>query len=589
MTSIIFSKINDLSIQKKLLLSYIVVVFIPVLIVGIVLTKNITKMSVDSAIKESSNSIERIDSRLHEAMRVAEDITCRTKIDSNIERILVKNYLNILEYFEDYSTYKEFDKYKNYYKEIFDIKLYTSNNSIQNSGQFLIDTEIKENDWYMKSIIYDKNMFWDNIKTNGGKYYLSLISQIRGVQSDNYLGVLVVNLNPLFIESLLKDERYDSFIIDENATLISSNSINIGGIEKNREYDFLFLKNIKNEEIIKYNNSEMKCIIKKINFPVNNKELKIISLIPLEEIEDKVSRETKIGLVLIIGSLLIASIVVILFSYLISSRIKKLSNDMHRITEGDLKFVPQIVGNDEIGKLSKDMGIMLKSLNQLISEVYLANMQKSQLIIKQREIKLKMLANQINPHFLFNVLETIRMKAICNNEFEIAEVVKRLAKIMRRNLEIKNDFILVSEELELIVAYLEIQKFRFADRINYQINVDVKHKGYKILPMIIQPIVENAVIHGLESKGEKGIIKINFKEIDEILIIEVEDNGNGISNEKLETLIESLEDNEENEGRIGLKNIHQRIQLQYGNKFGLKISSELSSGTCVKIILLKEI
>ena len=140
---------------------------------------------------------------------------------------------------------------------------------------------------------------------------------------------------------------------------------------------------------------------------------------------------------------------------------------------------------------------MVKSMQQLINEAYEAKIQSETFKLNQMEAEFKTLASQINPHFLYNTLETIRMKAYCNNDKETADLVKKLGKFMRRCLEVKDGMVTLESELEFTKSYLELQSARFGDRVSYSIYCEVD-TNYKILPLIIQPIVENAFVHGIE-------------------------------------------------------------------------------------------
>jgi two-component system sensor histidine kinase YesM len=179
------------------------------------------------------------------------------------------------------------------------------------------------------------------------------------------------------------------------------------------------------------------------------------------------------------------------------------------------------------------------------------------------------------------------MKAHLNGDEEIAEVTKLLGKLMRKNLEIGNEIVTIESEIELVKSYLDIQIFRYGDRINYEINYESEDiKAYKILPLIIQPIVENSIVHGLESKQGGGNVKINLAWKHSNLVITVEDNGGGISAEKLDDILVSFDQLEETPGKhVGLKNVHQRIKLFYGENFGLRIYSGTGVGTRIEMYL----
>jgi two-component system sensor histidine kinase YesM len=248
----------------------------------------------------------------------------------------------------------------------------------------------------------------------------------------------------------------------------------------------------------------------------------------------------------------------------------------------------KIDGNDEIGQLYDDLNIMVESINKLINEVYLGEIQKEQLKLRQKEAEFKMLANQINPHFLYNTLETIRMKAFCNGDKEIADIVKKLGKIMRRNLEVSGKEVTLKSELELIEGYLQIQSMRFEGMVSYEMNIEdnIDTESYKILPLLLQPVVENAFIHGLEEKRNKGTIIINIFIKEKLLIVKICDDGVGIKLERLQEINKKLDCFEENNGKsIGLMNVNQRIKMYYGGEYEMKIESEFGKGTIVTLFL----
>lgn len=259
---------------------------------------------------------------------------------------------------------------------------------------------------------------------------------------------------------------------------------------------------------------------------------------------------------------------------------------MNKVVNGDLNISNNFKGKDEIGELYEDLNSMITSIKQLIHEVYEERLIKEQLKNRQQEIEFKMLASQINPHFLYNTLETIRMKAHFNGQEEIAEIVKMLGKLMRRNLEVKHSKVSLESELELVRSYLEIQKARFEDRVEYIINVNTDISDCYVLPLLLQPIVENTFVHGFEGKGDKGIIEIDINAYEDKLVISVSDNGSGIDDKKLEEIKQKLEKNEcEIEESIGLCNVNGRIKLYYGTEYGLNIESKLNMGTKVSIYL----
>ena len=235
------------------------------------------------------------------------------------------------------------------------------------------------------------------------------------------------------------------------------------------------------------------------------------------------------------------------------------------------------------------LAISLIFILQIVNEVYVQKLQKEQLFSRQKEMQLKILSGQINPHFLYNTLETIRMMALGKKEKEIAATIKMLSQLLRQSLSVNDKTIPLEKELELVRNYLVIQKLRFGSRMNYSINMEIDPGACSILPLLIQPLVENSLIHGLETRQTGGYISIAIKAQDETLCIDVSDNGTGIEPERMERLRSALVSGEDTaDGWIGLINVNRRIRLYYGPDFGLTVCENPESGTRVIMVIPKE-
>lgn len=200
-----------------------------------------------------------------------------------------------------------------------------------------------------------------------------------------------------------------------------------------------------------------------------------------------------------------------------------------------------------------------------------------------------MLASQINPHFLYNTLETIRMKAFTAGNKDVANAILLLGKSMHYVLENTGTASTsLKKEFDYIATYLSIQKLRFNDRINYTLIVpeDLDLNEYQILPLLLQPLVENAILHGLDDKETDGriVIEVSRKD-DDLLLINISDNGRGMDEAELDALEKGLEVEKTSSLNIGLYNINRRIKLFYGSAYGMKIESQPDKGTHVSLTL----
>lgn len=220
--------------------------------------------------------------------------------------------------------------------------------------------------------------------------------------------------------------------------------------------------------------------------------------------------------------------------------------------------------------------------------MYQALLKEQQLLNEQQVMEMKMLAGQINPHFLYNTLESIRMKSLTSGNREVANAIKLLGKSMRYVLEnTGTSLVTLKKELDYVETYLQIQKIRFGDRVNYRIEVigTLDLEKYLILPLLLQPVVENAIVHGLEQVSENGRIDICVDVPEkEMLQISVSDNGCGMSGEELEILrIRMAQKTLDKTASIGLCNTNQRIRLYYGESYGMTIESTQGKGTRIRL------
>lgn len=578
---------NSMKIRTKLVVSYLSIVIITVLIVGIYLTSRMNSIVVENAIKEGRNNNNSVKSRMEEVLKLAINTSDMIYQDDNLHSMLTRKYENYGQVVSAYNDYTILGDYLKYYSEFNGVEMYIDNDTLLNApGIFKVTDEVRDSDWYKKSV-EDKGIItwlYKRDETNGN-YNLSLVRSINSI-SRGHVGVLVISINQSYLANIVNDERYKtSILVDQR--VIYSNEFEIGKVLKleESEAEASYYYDVKEE----FNDDGDHLILNtfKLDKSFNN-SFQVLVNVPVDMITLESNRVIHKS-VLIIGLSIIFSLIVILyFSQNFSNRINILRREMHKVVEGNFNIKKKIDGSDEISGVYDDLYIMMESINKLINEVYIKELKEEKLIVKQKEAEFKMLASQINPHFLYNTLETIRMRAFCNGDRELAGIVKKLGKIMRRNLEVSNENVSFESELELVKNYLEIQELRFKGKVDHEFNIEVDEKKYNILPLLLQPIVENAFVHGLEGTKEKGKITVNAFEDLGYLIVEISDNGCGISKERLDFINENLGNKtvkENGHQSIGMGNINERIKIYYGDEYGMYVFSELNIGTKVILIL----
>jgi len=589
LTLCLLYSVNNLSIRNKLLLSYLLVVLVPVLIVGLLLTNSMRKISIDMAVEESVINVEKIKKNLEDILKTPALLSSKIYTDKKFCDFISKEYETPLDIFEAYNEHKEFRDYIGLYREIRYMKFYAYNKTIVNNGDFdSISDKIIKTWWYQQCIEIRGKTAWNYISLNEptNSNCFSLIRLVKSI-AGTPIGVLTIGINQNYLNNIVEQEQFNTMIIDDKGYIIAAKNKSKVGSKINNIKMSIPIQNVDNGIFeAEYNNEKSKIIVNSFTPTDSNSRIKIISIFRVESIVKDANQASLLGYLVIAGSLLLAFCLIMLFTNMIGKRLRSLSKQIHQLSLGNFDAECYIHGNDEIGNLSMDFNTMVKNLKKLVHEVYEVNLQKTNLLMQQKDIKFRMLANQINPHFLFNSLETIRMQAHCNGQEEISDIIKLLGKLIRRNLEMGTEPIALYDELDMVKGYLQIQKFRFRERLDYNITLDDTLSEQKILPLIIQPIVENAVVHGLESKADSGNININIYVEGKTVHIIVKDNGIGINEIDLQRIYLYMDKLEDTPGKkIGLRNIHQRIKLYYGEDFGVSIFSHPNTGTTVDITI----
>lgn len=585
MLSYFIQLMNDMKIRNKLILSFIVVVFVPVAIVGIFLTGELRTLAFNNALEQAYQNVDRVKKRSTEVINVADDLSYRLSYDQRLRNLANRQYESVYDVFVAYREYPDLQQAIRMYKEISNIRFYSENPTMLNNWEFLYPEEgIKKMEWYQRAEEHIGVIYWDYIMDERDQQvYLSLIKGVDLGSKDNP-GVLVINVNTDMLNTILSQESFDTLIVDSGNNIVAANRPELYKKTLAEIHDIngvIYHESGSYESII--DNEASKVLIEPLNTESGVNGLRIISIFSIDSIVSDAKRISRLAMTVIIVSLLLAVLLIYSFSSLISNRLLRLSKRITKVGTGNLGVAMEIDGKDEIGQLSRQFNSMVGSINDLMKEVQESNAQKQLLEQKQNEIKFKMMASQINPHFLFNALESIRMEAHIKGEVEIARIVRLLGKMMRSNLEVGSGKTTIKDEIEMVQCYLDIQKFRYEDRLKYEIEVDPEANTVRIPPLIIQPLVENAVIHGMDHKEEGSLIRVRVAVHERKLHVITEDNGAGISPERLEMIEGSLNDTDDQEGgRIGLRNVHVRLQLTYGPEAGLLIRSEPGKGTRIE-------
>jgi two-component system sensor histidine kinase YesM len=429
--------------------------------------------------------------------------------------------------------------------------------------------------------LMDKLLF-NNVEPATGFYKNNLLSPsssqiystIRVINDPNTLeniGVVIINYNTNKIyesyNSNSSDKKGDFLVITKRGDVIFDSTEKYYG----KKYPYFNLIKESQEPLVLEKKSYVNIIRD------SNSGIITLGLLP-QDIIISITKPVRNTIFLITALFIIVSLV-LTYSVIqaFSRRIKLITHGMEALKKGNLTSrIPVGKNDDELTQIAVNFNSMCDSLDDHIKRVYLSE-------INQKNAELLALQSQINPHFLYNTLEVIRMKAVSTGAANIGEMIYSLAALFRDTAK-GATFITISEEIEHCKLYLHLFKIRYEDRLKFDIKIPEEYMNYGIVKFTLQPVIENYVLHGIKYESDDNLIQISVKPDQNDLIFSVTDNGTGINEHDLDEIKRTLEENTSYTAKsIGLPNVNGRLKMLYGSEYGIDIQSEPGNGTVVII------
>ncbi|KUO69215.1 MAG: hypothetical protein APF77_03040 [Clostridia bacterium BRH_c25] len=422
----------------------------------------------------------------------------------------------------------------------------------------------------------------EEIEILSGKFKKNYFTLARKVVDFNTLeayGYLLIDLEEVILEQaysgILDSEKVEVLICDDQGNIIShSDKKKIGSSIKGEPYANEVLADINGHNYVQYKtNIDNVAIYSTIE---NNgwKIIKTISTDYLYEEINRIQRYFNVGGV-IYGLVII--LYILFFSFRYTEPMMKMMSVIKKVEQGDLTVRTEVKSNDEVGQLGNSLNNMIGEMQVLIEQLIREEQEK-------KEVELEALHAQINPHFLYNTLNTIKWMAKIQGNSSVSKAITALVKLLRISTNLGRGMISLKEEIDYVMNYIVIQKLRFRKSIDIAYNIDDDCMNLTVPKLILQPIVENSIIHGMEDEQQELNIEINGFVKEDKLIIEVQDDGPGIEDEILKDILRNASDKDKF-SKVGLNNVNQRIKLYCGADFGLKVETELGMGTKVVVTL----
>lgn len=569
------SLMDNFKIKKKLLFLYIFCVLTPLIITDSIVIYLVFHSVQVSNMHEMENVANAVQYSFFNGINNAVSMGKTIYTNNYINELLEKDYKNPLDYVTSYQDFFKGVLFDNGISmELMRITLYTDNNTIVQGGKLQKIKNVENNQWYRYLNESDKSetvrIFFDTSKTlfREPKRRIMFAKKLDFYNNSKYNKIVTVDLDYTETVSNLSKMNFSLpvYICSEGKILMSNGEYNSAGMDFQ---DYKPKGQVFSKELNMYNQKFTIIVEQPSDFF-------------LKYVEENISTIILLLLVNIFLPLLFA----LGFNRSFTVRISELSNVFNKIDDEKLVEISDVRGKDEIGKLMHNYNRMVRRINSLISTVYVAKMKEQEMTVARKNAELLALHSQINPHFLFNALESIRMHSILKMEYETADMVNRLALLQRQHLEWTEDYVEIEREMEFVRAYLELQKYRFGDKLSYSLNYE-DCKDYHIPKLTIVTFVENACVHGIESKINPGWVFVRIYKNEDSLIIEVEDTGNGMDEGFMNDLLTQMRSASLNmlkeKGRVGIVNACLRLKLFTNDEAYFDLDSEKGMGTIIHL------
>ena len=567
---------DDFTIKKKFYIFYVVCVLIPLIVTDSVVFLTTAKFDRERREHEMFNIASTVEYSLSSMIGNAGEIGNSIYTNRDFEEFLSKRYTNSAEYVAAYQNFLSGTLLENALgMNSMTFTLYTDNDTIVNGGRVNTLDKLKNTESYLRLneeakskglfFVYDDSS--SRITRERRIIYLQRLD-FYDAETEKYLKI---EFDYGSMVRTIKNMNYDNevLICEGDRILLSNGQYGSYGSEFQR-LDNATIREAYEHTISLYG-TELTIYVK----PVENSFL------------TNIRNKLPIILLLLAVNVIFPFWFVQIFNRSFTKRITELSKVFKSVDSDHLIPMPCEEGKDEISSMIRNYNRMVERTNGLIETVYKNKIHEQEMLVGRKNAELLALHSQINPHFLFNVLESIRMHSILKKENETADMVAKLAVMQRQYVEWGNDSVSIFQEIEFVKAYLALQKYRFGERLNYDIEVDRECENFKIPKLTIVTFVENACVHGIESKSSPGWIFVRIGRQGEGLEIEIEDTGSGMAEAKLTELqnnmcnasIEMLKGG----GRVGIINACVRLKMVTENRVEFRVEGEEGVGTTVTI------
>lgn len=569
--------LNNISLKSKLRGLYIICVICPLVLTDGVIISGIISSRKTEQQNEMQNVAAAVENGLTSQIDRVEYLMQNIYLNQYLYNYLNKTYESPADYYTNYSAFMNstFFLGNPIGVDRTQIIMYADNPTIVNGGRFRRLETAEGEKWYqdylecgkraMLSFYYD-----DRYPLYQPERKILLVTELDYFSESGVKKILRVEMNYSNLVKYLNSMNfsYPVYICQRGKVLLSNAEAN------NTIQDFYMFSRASEIAYTK-------------RFTLYDQDYQIYVLRKPDEFLNSLQRMFPFMLILILLNVALPWIVMNLIERSITVRIKQLDNAF-RTVEGDrIEPIECVYNKDEIGRLMTNYNRMVDRMNDLIQTVYKDKLHEQNISIAKQKAELLALHSQINPHFLFNALESIRMHSVLKEEEETADMIQNLAVMERQYVDWGNDSIEIKQELEFAEAYLRLQKYRFGNRLSYELDIEEDCENFLIPKLTIVTFVENACVHGIESKSTPGWLFVRVYQTQKSVCIEVEDTGGGIEENKVRELNSDMQNacigSIQKKKSVGIQNACLRIKMATDNTASFSIESEAGIGTLMQI------
>lgn len=576
-----------MKLQGKLYTLYVLISTVPILALGVYLTLQLNQYSVDHSTTIYSHNLTQISSNITSRLEGYSRIAADLARSPEIARYLTMEDQTDLAYYNYYVNYiAPLVQRATYYENDLQIKIYSPNRNLRFSGHFEQNPALFKEQLDSRAGRTGLQLSGIRVGANGRRLLCQSIDVVDYSHRPPQIGILEIGIDTDRLQRFFDGETAagnQAFILDEKGQLLLYNA----GFEE--ELTIFSKMHYRNGDNLRWNGQDVLYLEQSIDSSENGiSGWRICMLVPLTAVNRNTVNIWRTSLQLVALCLALSFLTLTGFAQHITRRIGQLVEWMQEAGEGNASSREKLLrGNDEIAALSRQFGRMLEQLHRLTKEIIAVQIKEEQIISAQNEANLLALQYQINPHYLFNTLESIRMNLVIRKDAETAEVIRLFADGFRHMIEDTEAIVTIAGELEFVRKYFLVQQYRYDNLFTLAVDIDPTLMNCLVPKLLLQLLVENALYHGLEPLGEQGSVSItvNRRGADACCIL-VEDDGIGMSEQTLSNLLSALSD-EHIAGRkyLALRNVTRRLTLLYGSAGSLHIDSTENKGTRVMVVL----